>query len=175
MRRFSLIAVTAVCAALAAPPAAAFDRLVFDAAPLVACLAAGGGRDCIGAAADPCMEATEGGFSTFGMVGCLSAEVDWWDGDLNATYRRLRELERAGDAEWDANPMGLLPRPSGADGLRDMQRAWIAFRDTTCSYEALDWWGGTGASLIGVTCHLQMTAEQALRLRGYLAHRLTDD
>jgi len=179
------LALLALAGLPAAAPAAAQEGLRFDAAPLLACLAAAGpgagdaakgdgaatdgaARACIGLAAEACMAATEGGWSTIGMVGCVSAEHDWWDADLNTTYRDLRARERQGDADWPQTP-GILPRPSGADALRDMQRAWIAWRDATCLYEELDWWGGTGAALIGASCRLQLTAEQALRLRGYLA------
>lgn len=144
------------------------EQLVFDPAPVVTCLEGGGGRDCIGLASATCMEATEGGYSTIGMVGCISAEHDWWDADLNSSYRALRTLERAADAGWPSVP-GMLPRPSGVDALRDMQRAWITFRDATCFYDELQWWDGTGASLVGAACRSQMTAEQALRLRRLMA------
>ena len=51
-----------------------------------------------------------------------------------------------------------------ADSLRDMQRAWIGFRDARCTYEASLWQGGTGASPAVLNCRLQETAEQALYL-----------
>lgn len=153
-----------LCAAL---PATA-QELRFDPAPLAACLADGGGRDCIGAAAETCMAATEGGYSTAGMVGCLAAEHDWWDDALNAAYRDLRAREQAIDARPEPQP-GAGPRPSGADAIRDVQRAWIAWRDATCRYEHMQWWGGTGAAVAANACLLQRTAEQTLMLKGYLA------
>jgi len=160
----------ALLLALAAGPAAAKDDngLRFDPSHAQNCLADGGWRDCIGVAAQRCMEFTEGGYSTQGMSGCLAAEHAWWDGELNALYQELRARERAGDADWQPIP-GMLPRPSGADALRDMQRAWIVFRDATCRYEELQWWGGTGASGAMNGCLMRVTAEQVLALRGYLA------
>jgi len=145
-----------------------YTGLRFDEALITACLDGGQWRDCIGVASNACMDATEGGYSTIGMVGCISAEHDWWDADLNSSYRALRTHERAADASWPSVP-GMLPRPSGVDALRDMQRAWITFRDATCLYDELQWWGGTGASLVGAACRSQLTAEQALHLRRLLA------
>ena len=158
-------------------PALGHEGVRFDAEPLAACITAeGGGRACIGQAADACMDATYGGYSNQGMIACLGAELDWWDADLNAAYHDLHARQSLRDAGWsDADTPWMPPRPSGADTLRDMQRAWIAFRDASCAYEALDWWGGTGAQLIEVTCLLQMTAEQALRLRHYADVMMIDD
>lgn len=164
-------ALFAACLAFAAPSAGAARDVRFDARLIAACLnrgeaETGHGRSCIGAAATACMEATPGGYSTFGMVGCTDAELSWWDADLNAAYQALRAQERRADAAWRPIP-GMMPRPSTTDALRDMQRAWIGWRDATCLYEELQWWGGTGASLAGLSCRLRLTAERALDLRGY--------
>jgi uncharacterized protein YecT (DUF1311 family) len=159
-------AVLALCLAL--PGAASAQELDFDARLIQSCLDRGQGRACIGVAAEACMAATPGGFSTVGMGGCTRAEEDWWDAQLNAAYQTLRARERAADADWRPIP-GMAPRPSGADVLRDMQRAWIGWRDATCLYEEFQWWGGTGASLAGAACRMRLTGEQALTLRGYLA------
>ncbi|MFT5363966.1 MAG: hypothetical protein ACI9VX_001592 [Dinoroseobacter sp.] len=45
-----------------------------------------------------------------------------------------------------------------------MQRAWIEYRDATCSYEAAQWGGGTGAGPAFAGCLTRLTAEQALYL-----------
>lgn len=113
------------------------------------------------------MEETEGGYTTPGMAGCLDAEREYWDGELNAAYGELRARAQ----QFDADPPieGLPPRPSSVDALRDMQRAWIAFRDASCRYEQLQWWGGTGASGAYTGCLMRLTGEQALTLRSYLA------
>lgn len=158
----------AIALTLAAAPAVAQDGLVFDPAPLAACVEGNGGLDCLWIAANACIAATPGGNSTAGMIGCAAAERDWWDADLNASYQRLRQGERFTDETW-TNPPGMIPRPSGAEALRDVQRAWIVWRDATCRYEELQWWGGTGAALVHVSCNLQLTAEQALTLRRWLA------
>ena len=150
--------------ALALPAGA--GGLDFSPRAVAACLEAGGGRDCIGASAEACMEATEGGYSTVVMNGCLAAEHEWWDAELNARYGELQARARRIDAQ--PQPEGMPPRPSDAQALRDMQRAWIAFRDAGCQYDALQWFGGTGASTAYLACQMRMTGEQALTLRGLL-------
>jgi uncharacterized protein YecT (DUF1311 family) len=158
---------------LLATPAAAQSakddgRLRFDGGLIQSCLDAGGWRDCIGVATNACIEATPGGYSTVGMTGCTLAEEAWWDARLNAEYRALMAREEQGDADWQPIP-GLLPRPSGAEALRTAQRAWIAWRDATCTYEELRWWGGTGASGAGAGCRMHLTAEQVLTLMSWQA------
>lgn len=152
-----------VCAvALALPGVAAAQDLMFDATTLAQCVAAAGdGAECIGMAAESCMGRTMGGYSTYGMNACTDAEAQWWDTRLNTSYQALMAREQAADgASAEAEP----DRPSGAAALRDMQRAWITFRDASCDYAALEWYGGTGASTIYLGCLLDLTARQALVL-----------
>ena len=107
----------------------------------------------------------EGGSSTVGMGFCLGAERDWWDDRLNTAYGEVMTRAEAGDAELDSLD-AAGPRQAGA--LRDMQRAWIAFRDAACEYEATRWGGGTGAGPAAAQCALTLTARQANQLDGYL-------
>lgn len=158
MRRAVAVALAALAWAGAA--AAEDDDLVFSPAPLEACLAAGGGRGCIGLAAEACMEATPWGASTVGMTACLGTEHEWWDARLNATYQALMAKEKRNDADF--------PPPEGlglAETLRAQQRAWIAFRDARCTYEMAQWMGGTGGRPAHAACLLQMAAEQTLSLQ----------
>ncbi|KPQ06545.1 MAG: hypothetical protein HLUCCA12_09685 [Rhodobacteraceae bacterium HLUCCA12] len=149
------------------PLGAVAEGLKFSPRSVESCLDQGGWRDCIGAAANACMEATEGGYATPVIAGCLSAEHEWWDSELNARYSELQDRARDIDAEPAIE--GMPPRPSEAEALREMQRAWIAYRDATCRYEELQWWGGTGASGAYIGCLMRLTGEQALTLRSYLA------
>lgn len=142
--------------------------ITFDGTVVDSCIQGGGWRECIGVGADACMTATPGGDSTVGMTACTQAEAEWWDVQLNQAYQDVRERERQADRDWTPIP-GLAARPSSADALRDAQRAWIAFRDSTCAYEELRWWGGTGASGAGAGCRLRLTAEQVLNLWSYAA------
>lgn len=127
------------------------------------CLAAGSSmlehEACIGASADACMEDTPGGYSTAGMVGCLSLELDWWDARLNRVYGARMAAAKAMDREMGAGENGVPPM---ADALKAMQRAWIPYRDATCDYERSFWGGGTGGGPAALGCLLHLTAKQAM-------------
>jgi uncharacterized protein YecT (DUF1311 family) len=146
--------------ALVLPGAAQAQDIRFDPGQLAQCVGQSqDATDCIGTEAEICMALTEGGYSTYGMNACTDAELIWWDDRLNAAYQTLMPVERARDGQAnDAN------RPSGATTLRDMQRAWIAYRDLSCTYTALGWFGGTGANTIYLGCLMDLTARQALTL-----------
>mgnify|MGYP002633165040 CR=1 FL=1 len=146
--------------------AVAAQELNFDIGYTTDCLAVAHGeagmKACIGKAADACMVNTPGGDSTYGMGGCLSAEADWWDGQLNVAYKALMKREKINDAE---NGAGAGGPQSAATALRDLQRAWIGFRDATCAYEYAQWGGGTGGGPASVGCFMRLTGEQALYLQ----------
>jgi len=141
------------------PAGAVAQELVFDIAPVVACIEAGGGEACAGKAAERCIEATPGGYTTVGMTGCTDREREVWDGWLNTVYQQLYARLAAQDAQAPSYA------PDQAPALREMQRAWIAFRDAKCGYEASQWGGGTGAGPAAVNCHLHATARQMLYLQ----------
>lgn len=148
MRPFPILAL----AMLAAPPAAAQD-LVFSPRATESCLGSGADfRSCIGLSAAACIEDT--GYATVVMSGCFSREYEWWDDRLNTSYGFAMRFAR----QFDADNGGF--GPSQADALREMQRAWIKFRDATCGYERSHWGGGTGAGPAGAECMMRETAEQ---------------
>jgi len=143
------------------------QTLVFSPKATEACLAGvDHPADCIGTSAEACMEATEGGYSTLGMVACTEAELRYWDGQLNAAYGPLMERSRADDGADSKLGIGGSGR---ADTLRAMQRAWIAYRDAACEYERATWGGGTGGGPAAVGCMMRLTAEQAMALEARLA------
>lgn len=157
--------ITFVLAMLAG--AAGAQEIAFDPGPTVACLAQadfGEGEACIGRAAEACMASPDGG-TTVGMGFCLSAEWDWWDARLNATYGQLMAQHKAADAEMAA--IGATV-PSLADSLKAMQRAWIPFRDAACDYERANWGGGTGGGPATAGCLMVQTGRQALSLEARL-------
>lgn len=146
-------------------PASAQD-LSFSPQATENCFAAGGlGDTCIGASAQACMVENEGGYSTVVMGFCFDSELTYWDGVLNAVYGALREKLAAVDdesAELDA------AAPSSAGALREMQRAWISYRDRRCDYERSLWGGGTGGGPAQLACLMSQTARQALYLEEQL-------
>ena len=141
------------------------QELAFDAAQTEACL---NGkvefaelRACIGASATACMDGDELGYTTYGQRVCVGHELAWWDARLNAEYARAR----AGAKSFDAETMQGTSAVSRAGSLRDMQRAWIAFRDAKCAFERSQWGGGTGGGPAEDWCRLYETAEQAMYLQ----------
>lgn len=153
----------ALALVLMAAPAAAQDAPSFDAAPVLACLDGNGTAEtCAGLAAAACMEG-EGGQTTVGMGFCLGAERDFWDARLNTAYGAVMTRAEAGDAS-AGGPVAITQ----ATGLRDMQRAWITFRDAACTFEATRWGGGTGANPAATQCALTLTARQTQWLQDYL-------
>ena len=123
---------------------------------------------CIGTSANLCID-TPDGYTTVGMGFCLGYERDYWDGRLNAAYSQLMEYETANDAEMAK--IGATV-PSTVNALREMQRAWIGFRDRACAYELSQWGGGSGGGPAVANCHMVMTGQQALRLEYRLEEKL---
>ncbi len=150
---------------LGAAASAAAQEVTYSDAATQSCLlqveAEGDHRSCIGRSAQICMGATNDGSTTIGMMNCLGAEQEFWDGRLNAAYKVVRSKARALDVEMaeigSSAPKVELP-------LRDMQRAWITYRDATCDFEQSLWGGGSGGGPAVISCLMQMTGEQALYL-----------
>lgn len=146
-----------------AAPVAAQDLRYADTATLT-CLSAvppAQQVDCIGRSANQCMTATTDGGTTVGMGYCLEQELVFWDNRLNAHYGDIRARARAVDDEM-AQIGATVPQIAPA--LREMQRAWIAYRDATCDFERAQWGGGTGGGPATYSCLMRMTGAQALYL-----------
>jgi uncharacterized protein YecT (DUF1311 family) len=149
----------------AAVPAVAQD-LSFSSQATDDCFAAGGTAEtCIGASAQACMVENDGGYSTVAMGFCFDKERAYWDEALNAAYRELMRQVEATDAE---NAEYAPNAPRQADALREMQRAWITYRDRRCDYERSLWGGGTGGGPAQLACLMSETAHQALYLEEQL-------
>ena len=145
------------------------QNIVFDISGTETCLAQAfvpkARSLCVGVSSQACMNANSLGGTTVGMGGCLDRERQYWDDRLNTAYRALRAREKSDDA---ANA-GFAGHVSKANALRDMQRAWITFRDATCDYERAQWGGGTGGGPATLGCLMQLTGVQALYLEQRLA------
>lgn len=149
-------ALALLCLILPAP--AMSQSMNFDIGPTASCVAQHGAEACIGKAANLCMETSEGGYSTNGMSGCTDRELAWWDERLNTVYRATRSRLAAIDAEMPSYA------PSQVEALKEMQRAWIPFRDAKCQFVASEWSGGSGAGPATLWCLMDETARQALYL-----------
>jgi len=95
--------------------------------------------------ADPCIEKNG---SNLGTADCYRIETAIWDAILNDNYKEL---------------MAALDDKEQVQKLKDMQRAWIAFRDTTCDFY---WFKIRGSMSVPMTaaCQLRETARRALLL-----------
>ncbi len=161
-----------ILAAFLAAPAIATPALAqepgYDGKILTACLDRTAGDSgntavCIGEASTACM-ATPGGDTTVGMVDCLMAETRDWDTLLNDHYTKA--LAAAETADKELAEIGSAAEPA-APVLKQAQRDWIAFRDSSCRYQDLRYQGGTAGGPAAASCQMQLTAEQALRLRSF--------
>lgn len=162
------LAAAVLGAALLGGPAWAQADLPFSPQATEMCLrqAAGPAREiCVGLSAAACMETPEG-YTTVGMSTCLGREFAYWDTRLDAAYRSLLESDGRTDAEMA--DLGSAAPPL-VPALREMQRAWIGFRDAACAYERAQWGGGTGGGPASAHCAMTITARQALALEDRIA------
>ena len=107
-----------------------------------------GERRCVFAlVADPCSK-SKAGQSGHGSTECFRVEQDIWDELLNDNFRKLREQLDDDQKE----------------KLRDMQRAWIAYRNSTCEfyYHKIQ---GSMATPMTAACLARETARRALLLK----------
>jgi uncharacterized protein YecT (DUF1311 family) len=97
--------------------------------------------------AKPCQKTSEGQ-SNLGMADCFRIETMIWDDLLNDNYKKLR-------ADIDDKQAG---------SLRDMQRAWVASRDSTCGFYDVKI-NGSMAIPMREACLARETARRALLLK----------
>ena len=96
--------------------------------------------------AEPCIGPL-GAASDGRMADCYQIEGAIWDELLNENYKKL---------------LGGLDQDQTAKA-RAMQRAWIAYRDTTCGFYD-DKIGGAMANMMHSACNTRETARRALLL-----------
>lgn len=97
--------------------------------------------------ADPCM-APIGGASDAAMADCYEIEGVIWDALLNENYKGL---------------LAVLDDEQAAKA-RAMQRAWIAYRDSTCGFYD-DKIRGSMSIMMHAACNTRETARRALLLK----------
>jgi uncharacterized protein YecT (DUF1311 family) len=105
-------------------------------------------RQCLfNLVATPCTEKPEGQ-SNIGTTACYRLEGAIWDNLLNENYKSL-----AADLDDEQKAK-----------LRDMQRAWIAYRDSTCGFYHTKI-RGTMAQPMASACVARETARRAVLLK----------
>ncbi|AXS40906.1 lysozyme inhibitor LprI family protein [Breoghania sp. L-A4] len=157
MRSILLCAVVALAAASGARAQDNFlETTAADRSNLQSCIEAAHDMNalvdqCIGAAADPCMDHPDNQH-TMGMSACAVREQRFWDERLNAAYSELRRV---------------LGEPVRTE-LRDVQRLWIKWRDTSCAFTIAYYDGGTAYKPAMALCGMRATARRAIDLQEIL-------
>ncbi|MDO5631432.1 MAG: lysozyme inhibitor LprI family protein [Paracoccus sp. (in: a-proteobacteria)] len=123
-----LIALAALAlASLPAAPALAGDSSGFDPAAIDQCLADSPGATCATAGMQFCLDYVQKEHpdvaSAERELGCLDASHQAWEARLTQIYDAL--LDRAAENS-----------PETQAAVREMERAWIAFRDARCAMAA---------------------------------------
>lgn len=106
-----------------------------------------GERECaFKLVADPCVEKND---SNLGTANCYRMEAAIWDGLLNENYKDL---------------MNAIDDKADQDKLKEVQRAWIKYRETTCDFY---WFKIHGSMAVPMTaaCQLRESARRALLLK----------
>ena len=164
-----LFAAPVLAAIELASPALAQEALPGDAAGLAACMAAPGEdtarASCAEKLTDACLASPEG-MTSDGMTACLAAEAAAWNKLMSDRYDALLVQAEAFDRELDADS----PYAPSAPALRQMQLAWIEYRDASCAYAATPYAGGNMAEIAHEECLRDLIATQAQRL-GVLGRR----
>lgn len=106
-----------------------------------------GERQCLfKLVAEPCTQTAEGK-SNFGTADCYRVERAVWDELLNENFKDLRD-------DLDGRQKARL---------REMQRAWVAYRDTTCAFYSHKSQGSMSVPMTAA-CLARETARRALLL-----------
>ena len=96
-----------------------------------------------------CMDAVDlGAFKMTQWTACYEAELKRQDRELNATYQKIQKAAS----------------PDLKQALTKGQRAWIAYRDSWCSYEELTP-VAPGGSVNKAACLVDLTKTQIERLK----------
>jgi len=119
---------------------------------------------CISLAVAPC----EQRFYAVGHApksACLHDEYEWWDVQLNQAYQGLMKEAKQADAvekNWVFRDV---------DSLRQMQRAWLGYRDANCHFSYMRFGGGTAGPTVEAECLLLLTGRQTLFLTSFTVRR----
>jgi uncharacterized protein YecT (DUF1311 family) len=118
---------------------------LFTAASLSLLIPAAGWAQHMNTPGVPCNQPS----STVAEADCFAKAFDAADKDLNAIYARVRSV---------------LSPEERAD-LLEAQRAWLKYRDLTCTAEYKLYGGGTGGPVTRMACLAALTQERVATLR----------
>ena len=90
------------------------------------------------------LDCKKGGDTTMEMKECANKELEEVTKKLNTTYNSYRKLLE----------------PKKQKDLKEVQLAWIKYKDLRCSFEYSFYEGGTMAGLIGTSCLTYITNQR---------------
>lgn len=93
------------------------------------------------------------------MTYCAGVDYEEADAELNELWPDIVAAARQND-EYVADMARERGVPTTLEALRTAQRAWIAFRDAQCEYEAYEVFGGTAQPMVGSLCLARLTRER---------------
>lgn len=161
----AVYALCTLCVLGVTGPGAAAQDIPYDPADLDTCLqtSIADPYQCIGVGAEACYARSGGSNVEYGF--CNGAERDDWDARLNVAYQTLLKTQAESTAairEYRADA------PDQVDLMRQMQRNWIAYRDTACEWDYANWGGGSGGGPSHAACMGRLTAQQTILLQQWL-------
>jgi len=149
----------AFAGAASAQPA---SYLPYEAA-FMSCLASQGPTACQRRVAEQCMEAEDGGHTTFGMSACLGMEAQLWSFAISREFTRATHALRAQDAEHRAF---FGERHSGAsEALAASQALWYAWSVAECTLASEEWGAGSHRHIAYGDCILTLSSQRLDRLQ----------
>lgn len=83
------------------------------------------------------------------MNGCAAQDLSQADAELNQTYLAYR----------------AKLRPSQQNQIRDVQLAWLKYRDLSCRFESANVSGGSAAGMVLQNCLADKTRQRARELQ----------
>ncbi len=95
----------------------------------------------------------------YSLTYCAGVDYEDADAELNSLWPEIVAAAKSND-EYVADLARERGVPTTLEALRTAQRAWIAFRDAQCEYEAYDVFGGTAQPMVGSLCLARLTRER---------------
>ena len=138
----------------------AISRAVLCASALFAATASGHAQD--GEAPD-----CENQDTQMVMTYCAGLDYETADAELNDIWPEMLAYARTRDE--DVAPMARdRGVPTTLEAMKSAQRAWIAYRDAECEFEAYEVFGGSAQPMVGSACLARLTNERIELFRSIL-------
>ena len=91
------------------------------------------------------------------MTQCAAQDFEMADKALNQIWPKLKADAEASDKD--------TGKTENADALLASQRAWLAFRDAECAWQAMEMHGGSGEPMLLYGCQARLTQQRIKQLQ----------